>query len=136
MNSHLLAEVETTCDRVAILNKGELKYFGGIKEIGEYLGMSGGNDLKVIVSVKGDPQAVNASFDSSSFNIRKRLPHSEFEVEVSVADQDALDGLVDKIRGNGVSLVKLQKQIVGLEDAFLKIVEDPTSQQNIDKYLK
>ena len=136
LNSHLLAEVETTCDRVAILNKGELKYFGGIKEIGEYLGMSGGNDLKVIVSVKGDPQAVNASCDSSSFNIRKRLPHSEFEVEVSVADQDALDGLVDKIRGNGVSLVKLQKQIVGLEDAFLKIVEDPTSQQNIDKYLK
>ena len=134
LNSHLLGEVETTCDRVAILNKGELKYCGGIKEIGDFIGSSKG-ELRVMITVKGDAEATNASFDGTSFEVKAKLPDSEFEVEVSLEDQDALDALVDSIRNHGVSLVRLEKQAVSLEDAFLKIVDDPEGTEQLKKYL-
>ena len=134
LNSHLLGEVETTCDRVAILNKGELKYCGGIKEIGEFIGTSKG-EIRVMTTVKGDAEATNASFAGTSFEVKAKLPDNEFEVEVSLEDQDALDALVDSIRSHGVSLVRLEKQAVSLEDAFLKIVDDPEGTEQLKKYL-
>lgn len=127
LNSHLLGEVETTCDRVAILNRGQLKYCGGIKEIGEFVGQSTKGEIQVAVSVKGDVEAVNDAFDSFEFKISKRLSEVEFEVGVTVADQSGIDALVDSIRNHSVSLIKLEKQTVSLEAAFLKIVDDPAN---------
>ncbi len=135
LNSHLLAEVETTCDRVAILNKGQLKYCGGIAEIGEFIGASAKDELKVEVCIKGDTDAINSSFQSHSFTITNKISENEFTVDVSLKDQDALDALIDSIRNHGVSLTKLEKQSVSLEDAFLKIVDDPESKQQLKKYL-
>ena len=135
LNSHLLGEVETTCDRVAILNQGELKYCGGIKEIGQFIGASK-EEIVAQVQLKGAPDAVNASFQNTTFEIEKRMSDSEFEVKVTVKDQDGIDKLVDSIRSHGVSLLRLEKHHVSLEDAFLKIVEDPSSKESLQKYLK
>ena len=136
LNSHLLAEVETTCDRVAILNHGELKYSGSVAEIGEFIGGAKKGELRIRLQVKGDANATNASFSGVQFKIVETLADSEFTVEASVSDQDAIDQLVDSIRNNGVSLVSLQRQQVSLEDAFLKIVDDPESQASLERYLK
>ena len=127
LNSHLLGEVETTCDRVAILNRGQLKYCGGIKEIGEFIGHSTNGKIQVSVSVKGDAEAVNNSFNSFDFKICKKLSEAEFDVDVTVDNQSRVDALVDSIRSHGVSLVKLEKQTVSLEAAFLKIVDEPAN---------
>lgn len=139
LNSHLLGEVETTCDRVAILNRGELKYCGGVSEIGAFIeGEGGGAEgrIKVVVTVKGDPDATNASFAGTTFSIVDRKTTSEFTVEVTLADQDGVDALIDSIRDKGVSIIELERKHVSLEDAFLKIVDDPQSQSNLQQYLK
>ena len=135
LNSHLLAEVETTCDRVAILNRGELKYCGGIEEIGEAVGMSSA-EVKVGVRVKGDADSVNSAFEAYNFEIKTKVSESEFEVDIKVKNQDGVDALVDSIRSHGVSLIRLEKENVSLEQAFLKIVEDPQSQSLLKNYLK
>ena len=41
----------------------------------------------------------------------------------------------ETIRSHGVSIVRLEKQAVSLEDAFLKIVEDPEGTEQLKKYL-
>lgn len=136
LNSHLLAEVETTCDRVAILNQGELKYSGSVAEIGEFIGGAKKGEHRIELQVEGAPEATNASFDGISFKIIDKQSESQFTVEATVADQDAVDALVDSLRKNGVSLVSLQHQQVSLEDAFLKIVDDPESKATLERYLK
>lgn len=135
LNSHLLGEVETTCDRVAILNRGNLKYCGGINDIGEFIGQSTKGEIQVSVAVKGDSAAVNAAFQSYDFKITNKSSECEFEVDVTVTDQNKVDALVDAIRSHGVSLIKLEKRTVSLEDAFLKIVEDPGN-PSLQKLLK
>ena len=136
LNSHLLAEVETTCDRVAILNQGELKYSGSVAEIGEFIGSTNKGEHKIQLRTKGDPTATNAAFNGVEFKIVEKKSESEFVVEATVTDQDSVDQLVDSLRNKGVSLVSLQHQQVSLEDAFLKIVDDPESKASLERYLK
>ena len=127
LNSHLLAEVESTCDRVAILNQGELKYFGAVSEIGDFIGASRKGEIQIRMRTIGAADATNASFTGLNFKIAEQVSHSEFVIEATVADQNAIDGLVDSLRGNGVSLVSLERRQVSLEDAFLEIVKPPSS---------
>ncbi len=135
LNSHLLGEVESTCDRVAILNRGELKYCGSVEDIGEFIGAPQG-EFKVRLEVRGDRTAVDAGLQGVHHRLNERGSSSEFMVEATVKDQDAVDAVVDALRHAGVSLVALQREHVSLEDAFLKIVDDPTAKSNLKKYLR
>ena len=127
LNSHLLREVEVTCTRVAILNRGELKYVGAVSEIDHFMRERdpASNGEGVVVQVKGDPDAVNASMTGVNFEVVERKGSDQFIVRAELGDQSEIDMLVDSIRKHGVSLLGLEKQRVSLEDAFLKIVDEP-----------
>lgn len=127
LNSHLLREVEVTCTRVAILNRGELKYVGAVSEIDHFMReRDPATDAEgVVVHVKGDPDAINASMAGVTFEVLERQGEDQFVVRAELGDQSEVDMLVDSIRQKGVSLLRLEKQKVSLEDAFLKIVDEP-----------
>jgi ABC-2 type transport system ATP-binding protein len=129
LNSHLLQEVELVCDRVAILNGGQLRYCGGVSEIGDFVksGLTGTDEVAggilIVVEVNGDPDTVNAGFEGQTFAITERDASGDFTVKLTIADQAAIDELVDRLRGMGVSIRSLRRETVTLEDAFLEIVK-------------
>ena len=127
LNSHLLHEVELICNRVAILNRGVLRYSGTVAEIGEFVKQSiqhePGNQAEVNLIIAGDPDAINEVFKSRSFELLHR-DGSRYTVRVQVDSQDDLDQVVDALRQKQISILELVKQSVTLEDAFLEIVKD------------
>ncbi len=126
LNSHLLREVEVTCDRVAILNHGELKYVGAVSDIGDFIqNMDPTAEANILVQVQGQAEAINTSLTDFKFEIVERQNDNRFSVKVTATDQPSVDRLVDSMRTNGVSLLGLEQHKVTLEDAFLKIVEEP-----------
>ena len=131
LNSHLLQEVEIICDRVAILNLGELKYCGPVDQVSQFVAASSGGAsdkrLKVSLTVQGNPDIVNQGFSGVSFEIKERMADNLFSVVASVGDQSDVNRLVDSLRSAGVSLIELRPQEASLEDAFLKIVGDPSN---------
>ena len=125
LNSHLLQEVEMVCDRVAILDKGDLRYCGPVTNIGKYL--TGGSAEKephkiFHFKVVGDANSLNDSFGDLNFKILSN-EDNVVSVEVKVQDQSGVDALVDQLRGNGVSITGMEEQRVSLEDAFLQLTE-------------
>ncbi len=127
LNSHLLQEVEMICQRVAILDQGQLRYCGTVREIGDFVKSAAGSSMDEIgisVDVIGDPEAIHNSFADQSFQITSRGEDGSFSVSLSLSDQGAVDQLVDRLRGNEVSIRSLSRQQVTLEDAFLKLVGD------------
>jgi ABC-2 type transport system ATP-binding protein len=125
LNSHLLQEVEMVCDRVAILDKGSLRYCGPVANIGQYL--TGGNSeqqpAKVfLVKVVGDSNSLNEGFGDLDFKVLSN-EDGVASVEVKVQDQSSVDQLIDRLRGKGVSITGLEEQRVSLEDAFLQLTE-------------
>jgi len=128
LNSHLLQEVEMVCDRVAILNRGHLKYCGDVDSIGDFVVSAAGvkTGLVVDIEVLGQPAAVNEGFSSYDFEIKSRNGDQAFTVQLSLNNQAALDELIDQLRSNGISIQGMSRQQFSLEDAFLKIITQDT----------
>ncbi len=134
LNSHLLQEVEMVCDRVAILDRGCLRYCGDVSTIGDFVSDSSGgaSGVQLEIDVVGDPAAINGSFEGHKFEIVSGESSDSFLVQLTLSDQAAIDALVDRLRTNQVSIHRLLRKQSSLEDAFLQIIADPSSPANVN----
>ena len=131
LNSHILPEVEMICDRVAILHRGNLRYCGAVTDVGDFVSQFAGNSgrSQVEFEIAGEPNHINEAFDGVDFKIRTASGENQFIVNALLPTQDETDRLVDALRQRDVSLIRLQREFVSLEDAFLQIVEDQPAAQ-------
>jgi ABC-2 type transport system ATP-binding protein len=112
LNSHLLGEVELICDRVAILQQGELIRAGTIAELTQrrglfLVGLAPGQSFPQDDAAKQGYHAV-ASGDLW---------------EIGIKDGQSIDPLVDLLRGRGLSIRHLVEKRQTLEDLFVETVE-------------
>lgn len=125
LNSHLLQEVEMICQRVAILDKGNVRYCGDVDKIGEHLASQStvqNSTLKVQFELIGDEEAVLACFHSTAHQFGEQRGQS-LMVEATAKDQAEVDQIVDRIRSSGISIARMIPIKITLEDAFLQIVD-------------
>ena len=118
LNSHILQEVELICERVAILNRGELQYCGAVSEIGEFVRSSSGAEDKIYIYVDVEEGVAKKLQESLGRPILKenRL------AKVEVPSQVEVDEVVDFFRQHNVSIVEIKRHETTLESAFLQIV--------------
>jgi ABC-2 type transport system ATP-binding protein len=128
LNSHLLQEVEMVCDRVAILDRGELCRVGTVEQLVPQrtetiqleLEVHGDEDavktaLRQMIGVSPDPtRQTDAQF--------KTLNTEHFALRCRLADQQDVDRFVDELRKRNVSIISLIRRRVSLEEAFLTIL--------------
>jgi ABC-2 type transport system ATP-binding protein len=111
LNSHLLGEVELICDRVAILQAGEMIRLGDMATLTQQRG------LYLVGLVEGQPfprdEVVNKGYD---------VTRSGDLWEIGLKDGQSIDPLVDLLRGRGLSIRHLTEKRQTLEDIFLETV--------------
>jgi ABC-2 type transport system ATP-binding protein len=115
VSSHLLAEVEQTCDHVVVMHQGRLVASGKVEEI-----VGGGGEATFRVDLPGDAADVLRGVDGVS----------EVEVDGNHVHAD-LDGMprseaLAKLVGAGVAVEQAGPRR-RLEDAFLQLVGEETS---------
>jgi len=112
LNSHLLGEVELICDRVGILQKGEMIRTGSIAELTQQRG------LFVIGLAPGQTfpceDVVQKGYLAS--------PSGEFW-EIGLKDGQTIDPVIDLLRSRGLNLRHLTEKRQTLEDLFVETVE-------------
>lgn len=111
LNSHLLGEVETVCDRVAILEQGRTVKTGRV------------DDLTRV----GDYQVLDLAGPVAEAlpEIVARWPGAQWSdgrLEAPISDPADLDRLIDLLRARGVSIRGLREKKVTLEDVFMGLV--------------
>ena len=137
LNSHLLQEVEMICQRVAILDKGQLRYCGPVDSIGEFiqtnsLSVAADSEAphtnavgKVVFELLGDLEKIKQCFNvTAGASVAQGAAGKPTTATTPTIDQAAIDTLVDALRAAGVSIVAIQPQRVSLEDAFLTLVDE------------
>lgn len=113
LNSHLLSEVERSCDEVAIIHRGRVVKQGVL------------DDLLVnrsIVSIelkRVEPRILEAMAKVA----RKVQPVDERRITAEVANEDDIPELVRAIVESGGALLGLQAHRETLEDLFIQTVE-------------
>jgi ABC-2 type transport system ATP-binding protein len=113
LSSHLLEEVERTCDAVVILDAGRVVEQGAIAD----LRATGDIRAEVIVEVDGGPDAVAALAD--------RLAGVTVDVDgsrlvVAFNGDETYDVVRDAIADAGIALRRLQRRTRSLEDVYLE----------------
>ncbi len=143
LNSHLLQEVEMVCDRVAILNRGHLRYCGPVDQIGDFVRSQTGEErpnvtLELSSTYDEAIEALGSPTDGNFELLRSESTRSRVILTIRYSDQDSIDRSVDRVRNAGISLIRLTRKETTLEDAFLQIVaaspvDQPSKQKPVDR---
>jgi len=111
LNSHLLSEVEITCDRVAFIKHGEVLESRDLRD-------AGGEALRVSVRArKLSPEAVSGL---SQWASAVRLEGER--LTFTVADTEVLPEILRFLVTRGVDVYEVTPQRTSLEELFLRIV--------------
>jgi ABC-2 type transport system ATP-binding protein len=111
LNSHLLSEVEITCDRVAFIKHGEVLRVATLASLVE-------GETAVAIKAGGLTPELIAGL--SDFGREVRVDGER--VALTVSDEAALPAIARYLVSGGAELFALTPQRVSLEDLFIQIV--------------
>jgi ABC-2 type transport system ATP-binding protein len=121
ISSHILSELQTLCNRVAIIEKGRLIYSGAVQGVRDQ--MSQGRVIWVRVS-SDETQAIDL------LKARKEIAEvavADGEIKVTLADPDMERSIVaDILVHGGAKLVELREDEIGLEEVFMRVTRGET----------
>ena len=111
INSHILAEIELICDRIALMKEGQIIEQGTIREL-----TSGGGDYEVVVP------AVNGLGD---WFREKTVAFTSVDghFHVHLPDRSAANALIDTLRQRNVEIESLTSKRRTLESVFIDRME-------------
>jgi ABC-2 type transport system ATP-binding protein len=121
ISSHILSELQTLCNRVAIIEKGKLIYSGPVQGVRDQLS-------------QGKVVWVRVSSDSvQAMELLKNRPEIaevgmvDSELKVTLVSQDTDHSLIAEVlvRG-GARLIELREDEIGLEEVFMRVTRGET----------
>jgi ABC-2 type transport system ATP-binding protein len=121
ISSHILSELQTLCNRVAIIEKGKLIYSGPVQGVRDQL--STGRVVWVKVS----------SDQASALDLLKVRPEVseavalDGQIKVTLVNHETDHSIVaDALVRGGAKLVALREDELGLEEVFLRVTRGET----------
>lgn len=121
ISSHILSELQTLCNRVAIIEKGKLIYSGPVQGVRDQMARG----RVVWVKVSSDAQA--------ACELLKARPEVaevttvDGSLKVTLADHDTDHSIVaDVLVHGGARLLELREDELGLEEVFLRVTRGET----------
>ncbi|HLF88960.1 MAG TPA: ABC transporter ATP-binding protein [Anaerolineales bacterium] len=112
LNSHLLSEIEVTCDRVAFIKQGQVVRTASLKELAD-------GELSVEVRAHNLTPDIIAGLGQWCRFINTE---SEF-LSLTLSDESLIPEINRYLVGQGVDVFALRPQRLSLEDLFVRIIE-------------
>jgi ABC-2 type transport system ATP-binding protein len=114
ISSHILSEVESVCDRVAILQNGELKRVGTIQEL------SAGRAARL--TVKGLPAQVMDTLKTTAVEVTL----AQEQITIRCPDESLRRFVEELLQQNGVEIVHTEAEAQSLEEIFFSTIDPQT----------
>lgn len=121
LSSHILSEIQATCDRVVIISNGQLAYEGDIKNMGETVeGIS-----RVEIIAKGTDDRAMKLLNTINGITKTKLTNRDDNY--SIYEYDTAEGLdlreevFSKFANNRIPLIGMRSLNPTLEDIFLSV---------------
>lgn len=121
ISSHILSELQTLCNRVAIIEKGKLIYSGPVQGVRDQ--MSSGRVYWVLVA--GDPAPALTLLKTRPEVSEAAVVDGQVKVTFSSHDADPSILAETLVRG-GVKMTGLWEDELGLEEVFLRVTRGET----------
>ncbi len=119
LNSHLLSEVEKTCDRVAFIREGRVLQVTSLDALAE-------EAFQVVLRVGQPAPALLEGL--AQFDQGVTLEQSNGRIHLCLAEEAQLPQLASWILDSGYSLYEMTPHRLSLEERFLQIVGEDSSE--------
>ena len=121
ISSHILSELETLCNRVAIIEKGKLIYNGPVQGVRDQMATGrvvwvrvSGSAEEAILLLKARPEVTEVTV-------------ADGRLKVTLASHDTDHSLIaDVLVKGGARLTDLREDELGLEEVFLRVTKGET----------
>lgn len=121
ISSHILSELQTLCNRVAIIEKGRLIYAGPVQGARQQIG----NPAVYWVRVRAPLEAAAALLHQQPGVLDVEVV--EDRLRITLADHDTDPSFIpDRLVQGGVPMVEFYEEEVGLEKVFLHVTKGET----------
>ncbi|MFB6097937.1 MAG: ATP-binding cassette domain-containing protein [Salinibacter sp.] len=121
LSSHILKEVEMTCDRILIIDQGRIVADGSTEELRQQF--MGGTRLRVKVDAPGDAD-VNGAFEALDGVASVQRTNGTYELSTS-SDTEPAANVFRLCADRGWVLTELTPLESSLEDVFRELTEAP-----------
>lgn len=121
ISSHILSELETLCNRVAIIEKGKLIYTGPVQGVRDQMA----SGRVVWVRVSSDPEQAMALLKGRP-EVTEVAP-VDGRLKITLASHDTDHSVVAEVLvKGGARLTDLREDELGLEEVFLRVTKGET----------
>jgi len=121
ISSHILSELETLCNRVAIIERGRLIYTGPVQGVRDQMATGRVFWVKVLGDLEQPLDLLRARKEVQS------VEALDGRLKVTLHDHDTDPGCVaDTLVHGGVRLIGLAEEELGLEEVFLRVTKGET----------
>ena len=136
-SSHILSEVSEVCDRVVIINKGDIRAIDTI----ENLESSFSTELILNIKVKGD-KSTAASIIELNKGVKEILSIDDegssiysFAVQLN-GDADVIRGeIMSELMANKVNILEIFTEKPNLESVFIELINRPVQKSSLKELL-
>ncbi len=111
LNSHLLSEIEITCDRVCFIREGEVVASQDLRACAQ-------GDLRVLASVRNLPQEAVAGIERWA----KLVERDGDRLTFTLSSKEALPEVLSHLVASGAKVYEFTPKRVSLEDLFVEIM--------------
>ncbi len=112
LNSHLLSEIEVTCDRVAFIKQGQVIRTASLNELAEG---------EISVEVRTDPLTPDILTGLEAFC--RHINHEHEHLSLTLADEAQIPVINRYLVEKGVNVFAIRPQRLSLEDLFVQVME-------------
>ena len=126
LNSHLLGEVEATCDRVSFIKEGRVLRTIALNDL-----QAGCTHVELRVDA-ATPGLLSALQDLSANGVAvpdSTEPGAQQRLHLTLADEELLPAVAERVLASGARLYALTPQRITLEQLFLEVVGTEDSGQ-------
>ena len=124
LSTHILSEVETTCDRVVIINNGKISAIDTPANLTKQL--KGGERVKIVV--RGESGSLHAALDKVEGGRTVEVEPVEEDTFAATIDSELGVDLRGKIAasvvGGGLELLELRSVSLSLEEIFMQLTTE------------
>jgi ABC-2 type transport system ATP-binding protein len=112
LNSHLLSEIEVTCDRVAFIKHGQVIRAASLKEL---------SDGEVSVEIRAD--RLTPDIIAGLHPLCRHINTEHEHLSLTLADESQIPAINRYLVEKGVDVFAIRPQNLSLEDLFVQIME-------------
>lgn len=126
LSTHILPEVQASCERIIIINKGRIVAVDTIDRLSDRTKSTGRVHLKILKANSQLPMILKDTPGVKAF--RQTTSALDLEIETDGASETAAR-IAEKIVTSGAGLLEMRHETLNLEDVFLKLTTSEETQK-------